>query len=155
MPIKRHAALVSLSKEHHYGLLLCWKIRQGINKNIEILQIKQYALWFWNNHLMPHFQAEEQYVFPVLPNNNPLRLKATEEHQHIAQFFEPNYCNTNLDWLQLAQCLDDHIRFEERVLFPEIEKIASTEQLATIEKAHKPPQPALYDNWADAFWKNS
>ena len=32
---KRHKALQNLSREHHHGLLLSWKIRTGLNKNIE------------------------------------------------------------------------------------------------------------------------
>ncbi|WP_241739476.1 hypothetical protein [Aestuariibaculum marinum] len=31
-PLKRHKALQPLSREHHYGLLLTWKIRTGFKK---------------------------------------------------------------------------------------------------------------------------
>ena len=31
-PQKRHKALQPLSREHHHGLLLSWKIRSGFNK---------------------------------------------------------------------------------------------------------------------------
>ena len=34
-PLKRHAGLVELSRDHHHGLLLSWKIRQGLKKEIE------------------------------------------------------------------------------------------------------------------------
>ena len=34
-PIKRHKALQPLSRDHHHGLLLSWKIRAGFSKNIE------------------------------------------------------------------------------------------------------------------------
>ena len=33
-PIKRTSSLISYSKEHHFGLLLVWKIRQGIKREI-------------------------------------------------------------------------------------------------------------------------
>jgi len=29
-PIKRHVALQPVSREHHYGLLLSWKIRDSL-----------------------------------------------------------------------------------------------------------------------------
>lgn len=41
-PIKRHTALKPLSREHHHGLLLSWKIREGLKRNIEIPRIKKY-----------------------------------------------------------------------------------------------------------------
>ena len=34
-PIKRHKAIQPLSREHHQGLLLCWKIGKGFEKGIE------------------------------------------------------------------------------------------------------------------------
>ena len=33
-PQKRHKALQPLSREHHHGLLLSWKIRTGFSKDI-------------------------------------------------------------------------------------------------------------------------
>ena len=29
-PLKRNPNLVPLSREHHYGLLFCWKLKQGL-----------------------------------------------------------------------------------------------------------------------------
>ena len=34
MPIKRSEYLKPLSRDHHQGLLLCWKIRTGLKKGI-------------------------------------------------------------------------------------------------------------------------
>ena len=54
-PQKRHKALQPLSREHHHGLLLSWKIRAGFSENIGPKRIKVYADWFFKNHLIPHF----------------------------------------------------------------------------------------------------
>ena len=69
-PIKRNEALVQLSRDHHYGLLLCWKIREGIKRRIEPQRIKNYVDWFWLHHLEQHFEIEEKYLFPILGNQN-------------------------------------------------------------------------------------
>ena len=50
-PIKRTEVLKPLSHEHHHGLLLCWKIKTGIKKNIDAARIKKYADWFYRSHL--------------------------------------------------------------------------------------------------------
>ena len=46
--------------------------------------------------------------------------------------------------------LEQHIRFEERVLFPEIQKIATEAELIDIEKIHQPE--VFEDNTDDEFW---
>ena len=46
-PLKRHKALQPLSRDHHHGLLLSWKIRSGFKKNIDVERIKVYADWFY------------------------------------------------------------------------------------------------------------
>ena len=64
-PIKRHSALQGVSREHHHGLLLCWKIRTGVSKNIPLERIKMYADWFYATYLVPHFELEETHIFPL------------------------------------------------------------------------------------------
>ena len=54
-PLKRSKALQSLSREHHYGLLLCWKIRSGLKKAVDIERIKAYTDWFFKNSLSKFF----------------------------------------------------------------------------------------------------
>src|SRR5690606_3210653 len=60
-PIKRHKALQGVSREHHHGLLLCWKIRTGLAKNISPDRIKTYVDWFFDVYLRPHFELEENH----------------------------------------------------------------------------------------------
>lgn len=79
-PIKRNEALKPLSRDHHHGLLLCWKIRRGIKRNIAPERIKKYLDWFWKNYLKPYFETEVQYVFPVLGSENELVKQALAEH---------------------------------------------------------------------------
>jgi hypothetical protein len=50
-PIKRSAALSPLSREHHEGLLFAWKIRQGLQKNIDPERISKFTKWFWDTDL--------------------------------------------------------------------------------------------------------
>lgn len=148
-PLKRHKALQPLSREHHHGLLLSWKIRAGFSKNIAPERIKKYADWFFNTHLLPHFKMEEQHVFPILEPHNELVKKALAEHRLLKRLFEDD--DTKMALSKIEEVLDNHIRFEERVLFPEIQKIATESQLAEIEKIHN--ETAFEDKLDDEFWK--
>lgn len=46
--LKRHQALVSFSKEYQFGLLLVWKIRQGLLNAANAELIGNYVLFFFN-----------------------------------------------------------------------------------------------------------
>ena len=149
-PLKRHPSLQPFSRDHHHALLLCWKIRQGLSKNIPPNRILNYTLWVYNQHIEPHFQLEEKYMFPVLDNTDKLVAQALKEHAHLRSLFQRR--NQTQDTLEsIANDLTDHIRFEERVLFPMVQIQASPTQLVQIRAVHQDIPPA--DNWSDPFWE--
>lgn len=148
-PIKRAEYLKKLSREHHHGLLLAWKIKTGFSKNIVVNRIKQYTDWFYAAHLKPHFQEEEMQVFPILGNDNILIQKAIQEHQQLAQLFNETD-NVERALKQITIDLVNHIRFEERILFNQIQTVATPEQITMIEALHT--NEAFTDNTTDPFW---
>lgn len=148
-PLKRHKALQPFSREHHHGLLLSWKIRNGFSKNIEIERIKTYADWFFENELIPHFELEEAHIFPLLDADNELIKRALAEHRRLKRLFNDDK-DVEKSLHKIEEELEQHIRFEERILFPEIQKSATEEQLALIEDIHSDER--FVDNTTDEFW---
>lgn len=149
MPIKRNEYLKPISREHHHGLLLCWKIRKGLTKQIEPERIKEYTDWFWEAHIKPHFEIEEKYIFPILGSKHELVKKALAQHRRLKRLFESTTdIVKNLSLLE--EELESHIRFEERILFNEIQLVATTEQLQVIEENHT--ETKFSDNVTDPFW---
>ena len=149
MPIKRNENLKAISREHHHGLLLSWKIRNGVKKEIAPERIKTYIDWFYVEHLLPHFELEEKYVFPILGNENELVKKALTEHRRLVRLFESETTNMK-NLIQIEEELESHIRFEERVLFNEIQEVATEEQLVQVKIHHT--EENFVDNVEDAFW---
>ncbi len=86
-PIKRHKALQPLSRQHHFGLLFSWKLRKGFSKNIEIERLSDYAQWFYEHEIKPHFRDEEKYFFPILEKDNELVERALKDHRRIKRLF--------------------------------------------------------------------
>lgn len=82
-PIKRHPAIVSFSKDHHFGLLLVWKIRQGLNNDVNPERISNYIRHFFMEDLEKHSKEEEQLLFSKLPINDVLRKQAEGDHRAI------------------------------------------------------------------------
>ena len=149
-PLKRAAELQPFSREHHHGLLLSWKIGKGLRNGVENERIKKYANHFYEHNLVQHFEDEEKYIFPVLGLENELVQQALAEHRRLLRLFtKTNDVRKALS--KIEEELDAHIRFEERVLFPEVQKVASEAQLQTIEQRHQ-EIPACED-WDDEFWK--
>ena|SRR5690606_14325181 len=149
-PLKRHKALQPLSREHHHGLLLAWKIRAGFNKKVDVDRIKVYADWFFKTHLIPHFEVEENHIFTILGNDNDLVKRALSDHRRLSRLFEQtDDLEKNLSLIE--EELDKHIRFEERILFPEIQKAATEAQFAHIERIHQ--SEPFEDKLDDEFWK--
>ena len=149
-PQKRHVSLQPLSREHHQALLLCWKLRQGFNKGVEPERMMKYAGWFWNQYLAPHFNAEETVFFPILPKDHPAVIKALKQHKDLKAMFNSTDADMAYTLRQIAFELEQHIRFEERDLFNEIQTAASPEQLEELKRLHK--EEKFNENIEDMFW---
>lgn len=151
-PIKRHEALKPLSRQHHFGLLFSWKLRKGFSKKIPLERIRKFAQWFFINEIQPHFKAEESYIFPVLEEDDELIKRALREHRRIIRLFNDDE-NPEKSLHRLEEELQAHIRFEERVLFNEIQQRATPEQLKAIEKHHL--EPDSHREYDDPFWEKN
>lgn len=149
-PQKRHASLQPLSREHHQALLLCWKFRQGFSKGVEPERMLKYAGWFWTNYLAPHFTAEEKVFFPILGKDHPGVIKALKQHQQLKAMFHSTDPDTAYTVRQIAFELEQHIRFEERDLFNDIQAAASPDQLEQLAALHA--EEKFEENIEDMFW---
>lgn len=154
-PLKRHPALMPLSRDHHQGLLFCWKIRQGFANNISVERVVDYARWFYENHLENHFRLEETYVFPLIDETHPLRRKAMSQHRRLRLLFKKLSQGNKPRQIVLGlieEALEKHIRMEERALFPEIQQSAGNEQLIKMESIIDKAHQTAPDDWHDPFW---
>lgn len=155
-PIKRSESIVKLSREHHFSLLFCWKIRQGIKKEIPALRIMEYVRYFWEANLKLHFKQEEDILFESLPQDKMIS-RAVAEHTTLKEAISVLFTIPEDEIInelhRFADQLEKHVRFEERELFPYLEKTLSEEQhqevSARLDAAHNDP---LVDNYEDEFW---
>lgn len=148
-PIKRDKSIQPLSREHHHNLLLCWKIRKGLSKGIEPERIKKYADWHFEKYVLPHFEIEEKYLFPVLGKEHEMIKKALAEHRRLKRLFKDNK-SIEKSLSLIEEELEQHVRFEERELFNEIQRQATPEQLELIAEKHKDEK--FQENTIDEFW---
>lgn len=153
-PLKRNENIQPLSREHHHGLLFCWKIRTGLKKNIEVNRIMRYVEYFYNAHLKSHFREEETLLFDKIKHE--MCDDAQKDHWEISELVSKilsgeNDIRSNL--VELSNKVDDHIRFEERKLFPFLEETLTEADLTMIgEQLSRLHALKSTEQFNDEFW---
>ena len=158
MPIKRSKELAPLSRDHHHGLLLCWKIRNGVKNHIDSNRISRYIIFSFREELSEHFRQEEEILFSLLSDEEVLKQQALEQHGSLWEQVTKIESQQQLDTMLLlafADTLDTHIRFEERQLFPFIEQTVDAAKLHTAGMEIDACQQVGQLQWEDEFWKKN
>jgi hemerythrin-like domain-containing protein len=134
---KRAEALQPLSRDHLQALLAAKALREATDASAA----KVAFLDFWRDHGAHHFRVEEEVLLPQWARFAEVDLPAVRRmlEEHLAIRRETLRLvseEITVEQLQaLGQLLHDHVRFEERQLFPAIEESLSAEQLAKLVPA--------------------
>ncbi|MBL8069343.1 MAG: hypothetical protein JNM28_12920 [Armatimonadetes bacterium] len=117
--MKRAFALEPFSRDHNDGLHLARTLKE------ERPAAPALAREAWEGELADHFAEEERLLGPLAGEDS---ARMHEEHRLIEQLIEelPSSC------LALGKALEDHIRWEERVLFPAIESRITPDEEANL-----------------------
>ena len=142
---KRHPSLVPLSRDHHDGLMLALRLRQGTKAPLQDwlhdpAWQANYIIQFYKKHLVPHFNAEELVLFPVMKKHARGILKTIERllEQHremrerVQKFERADEKRLPKQLKEFGELLDKHIRIEEDVLFPIFEKSVPSDVAAKV-----------------------
>ncbi|HET7775446.1 MAG TPA: hemerythrin domain-containing protein [Azospira sp.] len=119
--MKRHPALLQLSREHHTALKLSLDCRKGAQSGdaaaLAALCLRVRTLFA--AELDPHFRTEEEEVLPWLEaaGEKALVARTLADHGQLRSLAERigRGDTTALD--AFATALNEHVRFEERELF--------------------------------------
>ncbi len=127
--MKRSAALQALSREHHSALVLAKACIRAAETDAETAIANQCAnvQHAFTAELTPHFDFEEKHLLPILSaaGDTGLVERTLREHESMR-----NMARTLCDHREAAaltafgRLLADHVRFEERELFPRYELLA-------------------------------
>jgi iron-sulfur cluster repair protein YtfE (RIC family) len=134
----RHPSLIPLSQDHHYGLALALRCRKQALGQIKPIgaeglreRVKELSA-FYATHLVAHFRAEEEILFPLLrsvaPESNRIIDELVRDHEQIREAATRLENGIGLAKLifDLGDLLERHIRKEERQLFPLFEQRVKT-----------------------------
>ena len=140
--MKRDESLASLSRDHHQALARALKLKRA--DDASAAEALREMAEFFDAHGALHFRVEEEVLLPGYvrdagadPNDDQIVRVLTDHvwiRARIAALREST-APPPAELRELGQRLDDHVRHEERALFPAIEQALSAEQLAALGQA--------------------
>lgn len=131
--MKRHPALEPFSRDHNDGLILARSLQLGRPRADED------ARRAWDTELRDHFDEEVRLLSPLM--DEAQRTRMVQEHREIERLIR----SLPDEMARLGDLLHDHIRWEERELFPWIESHASDEQLVALARATEPMEERRWE----------
>jgi hypothetical protein len=131
--VKRHVALVRLSREHHAALVLAKRAQRlageaGIAATTFAAGIEaRFAA-----ELEPHFRVEETRLLPAMISGGAIELveRTSAEHAELRDLARRLGAGDIALVARFAELLAAHVRFEEGELFPAAETMLDAETLA-------------------------
>lgn len=134
--MKRSAALVTLSRDHHNALA----VAQKMQRTSDGAEGAALFLAFWNDQGQAHFRVEEEVLLPgwalLGTVDDTAAAQLAREHLEIRTAALTLAEQPELELVRnLGQRLASHVRFEERELFSLIETDLSAADLELLAQA--------------------
>jgi hemerythrin-like domain-containing protein len=137
--MKRDDALAPLSRDHHQALYQALRLKRADESDAE--EALHGMIEFFDAHGALHFRVEEELLLPAFvreggadPADEAI-VKVLTDHVWIRARLQSLRAGGEVrveEVRELGERLDEHVRHEERVLFPAMERALSTEQLARL-----------------------
>ena len=155
-PLKRHATLQPLSREHMGGLIQARSLRRAadLDRASRVRAIAGF-LDAWRSEIGAHFDDEERMLLPLV-RSPTLRSRLLQEHADLRRLaerceHEPETAASDAEVVrQLGVKLHDHIRWEEREFFETVqrdhpEELAALASEAAFIESHRPGSRARHN----------
>lgn len=144
--MKRSEMLTSLSHDHHQALRACQLLSRSDQESADLT--RESFVRFWGPH-QNHIRIEESILFPKFAKyqaDGELLERALKDHEAISALADDVITaeTPSIDAMHaLGEKLSEHVRFEERELFPAIEAAIPDDQQAALlaELAHTDSGP--------------
>jgi iron-sulfur cluster repair protein YtfE (RIC family) len=146
--MKRHESLHALSQHHHFALLESLFIRRAneesaATRESSLRKVAEEFVQFWEKKGKLHFREEEEILIPAFAlhvsiENDQDIMRMLADHAMIrAKIGKLTSLLSNnetfeTDLTELGELLQSHVRLEENIIFPRMEKILSEEELKRV-----------------------
>lgn len=149
--MKRCAALIELSREHHTALMWAKRAKRGGGNDPQALMAQ--LVTAFDRELEPHFASEEKDLLFALQNlgQQALVIRTLAEHRALRNEIERIRAGCVDAIKSFGQALDEHVRFEERELFAMAETVLFSDSSIMPSRADPGtlPHPVITDPQRD------
>ncbi|MBC6489425.1 hemerythrin domain-containing protein [Flavihumibacter stibioxidans] len=155
--MQRADVLQPLSRQHKAALMTCLLIRKGISKQASVAVMTDFFLQCWEKDLAPHFKEEEEQIIPLLQKHEagkPLADTILRDHDLIrTAITHLSQAHVNERLLEdLADQLEQHVRYEERIVFQSMQEFIPAQQLLQL-KIHEDDHQPVCNLYSNHFWE--
>ena len=143
---RRHDALVPLTHDHHHTLAQARRLKDvgSLEREADRRNVTNDFVNFYFGRAVRHFHEEEELFFAPLidvPEAKDMVVRAVSEHLRLhalvrtvkRQLSEGEADDALLK--EISDLLTEHVRFEEKELFPLVERFVSEEDLMDLATA--------------------
>jgi hemerythrin-like domain-containing protein len=144
--MKRHPSLHPLSQHHHFALIQALGMRRAAEASAEkraaaLQRQAEKFVRFWHKSGQVHFREEEEVLLPAFARHTRLDrdgevMRMLADHAEIRaavwEFEKRLGAKIPIEAEEIGRVgklLHDHVRLEENVVFPRIEKALDEQQL--------------------------
>ena len=149
--MRRHAALVPLSHDHHHALVRARRLRKAAAGEGDLAREAAAFVHGFLRESVPHFRDEEERLFPLALRHAPetealvagLVLEHVRLHALVGRVAEGDAAAA----AEAATLLERHVRREERELFPALQERVPAAALAelALDERDAALQPPVLD----------
>jgi hemerythrin-like domain-containing protein len=146
--MKRHESLHALSQHHHFALMESLFIRRAnqesaATRTASLRKVAEEFIQFWDKTGQLHFREEEEILIPAYALHVPVEndqdvMRMLADHATIrAKIGKINSLLENKesfenDLMELGELLQNHVRLEEDIIFPRLEKTLREDELQKV-----------------------
>ncbi len=145
------------AQEHKHGLVFCLRLKEGVEKAVEMSVLAKYMQHFWDKALGNHFDLEESLLLAAVDQEHALSLQFKAEHKKIRDLAAKiSVSNDAKDYdlvVELSDLLFSHIRFEAGDFFPFVEQSLSADELQKVGAELK-KEEAFEESFDAPFWQS-
>lgn len=134
--LKRHDALAALSRDHHHALVVAQRLKRANESTAA--EAREAFLDYWRADGQRHFREEEEILLPSYAGfgdpGQPVIARVLIDHIRIRRLAHEVASDSSGPPVlrALGAQLDEHVRREERELFPLIEQTLPEVELARV-----------------------
>ena len=146
--MKRHPSLHPLSQHHHFALIQALEVRRArqqpaSKRAVALRNVAAKFVRFWRRAGQQHFREEEEILLPAYARHVHLDADA-DVMRMLAEHATIRAAIADIEALleskqpveekisEVARLLHEHVRLEENVIFPRVEKVLREEELAAM-----------------------